>query len=189
MNTGIRSTVVGVFADRDHARQAIDELRRLGFPEDQIGVIVRNRPGPTPPPSSAGPVETGSKWEEGAATGIVAGTGVGALWALGIAAGVLPGIGPVLFGGGLLASLVASAAAGAAVAGVVGALVGLGIPEDEAQFYEQEFQAGRTLVTVKAQDRSAEVWEIMRRHGAYDVTLRGTTTAPAAPLGQEKANY
>jgi len=55
-----------------------------------------------------------------------------------------------LFAGGTLAAILASAAGGAAAAGIAGALVGLGIPEDEAKHYDSEFQAGRTIVTVKA---------------------------------------
>jgi len=79
---------------------------------------------------------------------------------------MLPAIGPVI-AGGLFASVLASAAGGAAVAGIVGALVGLGIPEEEAQYYEQEFKAGRTLVTVQANGRYDEAMTILRRHGSY----------------------
>jgi uncharacterized protein (TIGR02271 family) len=103
---------------------------------------------------------------------------VGALWALGIAAGMLPAIGPVI-AGGLLASVLASAAGGAAVGGILGALVGLGIPEEEAKYYEGEFRAGRTLVTVKADGRYDEARAILSRHGAYDVKSRGTAAGAA----------
>jgi len=101
---------------------------------------------------------------------------VGALWALGIAANILPGIGPVV-SGGILGSILASAAGGAAVAGVVGALVGLGIPEEDAQYYEGEFKSGRILVTVKADGRYDEAWAILHRHGAYNRETAGTATA------------
>jgi len=166
-NAAIRSTVVGVFEDRARAQKAVEELRRAGFWEDQVGVIARHS-------NDAGAVttaETGSKWEEGAVTGAIAGAGVGGLWALGIAAGMLPAIGPVI-AGGLLASVLASAAGGAAVAGLVGALIGLGVPEEEAQYYEGEFKSGRTLVTVKADGRAEEARAILRRNGAYDVVKR-----------------
>ena len=115
----MRSTVVGVFPDRSQAQQAVGELKRLGFREDQIGVIGReglpNGKSARPAAEQAGH----SKAAEGAATGVAAGAGVGALWALGIAAGMLPAIGPVI-AGGLLASVLASAAGGAAIAGLVG---------------------------------------------------------------------
>ena len=162
MNVTDHATVVGVFQDRSAAQQAVEELRRAGFREDQIGVVARDGT----PTADVPPAEGGSKWEEGAATGVAAGAGIGALWALGIAAGVLPAIGPII-AGGLLASVLASAAGGAAVAGVVGALVGLGIPEEEARYYESEFHSGRTIVTVRADDRYDEAVAILRAHGAY----------------------
>jgi uncharacterized protein (TIGR02271 family) len=84
---------------------------------------------------------------------------------------MLPAIGPVI-AGGTLASIIASAATGAAVAGVGGALVGMGVPEDEAKYYESEFKAGRTLVTVQAGNQNAEVEAIMRRHGGYDIRTK-----------------
>jgi hypothetical protein len=168
MTTVNHTTVVGVFQDRDAARAAVNELRRLGFPEGEIGVIApENQAGLVTGETSTGTTEK-SKWEEGAATGVAAGAGIGALWALGIVAGVLPAIGPAV-AGGILASVVASAAGGAAIAGVVGALIGLGIPEHEARFYEGELTSGRTLVTVRAPGRYEEAEEVLRRHGGYDI--------------------
>jgi len=171
--TNQQATVVGVFSDVRRAQQAVAELRRAGFREEQIGVIARDREAVD---AATAPLsDVGSSVTAGAATGAAAGAGVGALWALGIAAGILPAIGPVI-AGGLLASVLASAAGGAAVAGIVGALIGLGIPEDEAYYYEGEFQSGRVLVTVQADDRSNEAWTILHRHGAYN---RAST--PATP--------
>src|SRR6185437_9412782 len=95
------STVVGVFEDRQKAQQAVNELRRAGFREDEIGVISQNREGDT---AEAGKADRGSHAGPGAATGAVAGAGIGALWALGIAAGMLPAVGPVI-AGGILASV------------------------------------------------------------------------------------
>jgi hypothetical protein len=162
------ATVIGVFRDREAARSAVNELRRLGFAEDQIGLITRDPSAGEVTGETATGVVEGSKWEEGAATGVAAGAGVGALWALGIAASVLPPIGPVV-AGGLLASVLASAAGGAAIAGLVGALVGLGIPEEEARYYESELASGRTIVTVRAPGRVEEAEEIFRGHGGHDV--------------------
>jgi hypothetical protein len=157
------AVVVGVFHDRAAARQAVDELRLAGFPEDQIGVAAREGGFAAETDTAA----AGSRWEEGAVTGAATGAGVGALWALGIAAHVLPALGPVILGG-LLASVAASAAGGAAVGGLVGALVGLGVPEAEARYYESEFHAGRTLVTVRAPGRYEEASAILRRHGGRE---------------------
>jgi len=161
MTTGTRSTVVGVFDNQAQAQQAVNELRQANFREDQIGVVARHTDAP------ALDQATNSKITEGVVAGAAAGAGVGVLWALGIAAGMLPPLGPVI-AGGLLMSVIASAGGGAAVATVLGALIGLGIPEDEAAFYEGEFKAGRPLVTVKANERYQEALNILRRCGAYD---------------------
>jgi hypothetical protein len=157
------AVVVGVFRDRRAAQQAVDELRLVGFRADQIGVAAREGTLVAETDTAA----AGSHWEEGAVTGVAAGAGIGALWAIGIAAHVLPPLGPVILGG-LLASVAASAAGGAAVGGIVGALVGLGVPEEEARYYEQEFHAGRTLVTVRAPGRYEEASAILRRYGATE---------------------
>jgi len=163
-STTTRTTVVGVFDDRRMAQAAVHDLRQAGFREDQIGVVSPGGPDEAHVTTTE---KKGAHVAAGAGIGAAAGAGVGALWALGIVAGVLPAIGPVI-AGGVLASILASAASGAAVGGVAGALIGLGIPSEEATYYESEFKAGRTLVTVKAESRYTEARDILRRHGAYD---------------------
>ena len=159
-----RTTAIGVFHDRTHAQSAVNELRRSGFREEDIGVAGRE--GETVSGASASISDRGSNVATATTTGVAAGAGVGALWGLGIMAGILPGIGPVI-AGGTLAAIIASSATGAAVAGVAGALIGLGIPESEANHYETEFEAGHILVTVKASaGRYAEAIAIMNRAGA-----------------------
>jgi uncharacterized protein (TIGR02271 family) len=177
VTTEQRSTVVGVFEDRRHADNAVSELRQTGFREDQIGVAGRHAEGETPEATTA---EPGTHWETGAATGALAGAGLGGLVGLGILAGIIPAIGPVI-AGGTLAAILANAAGGAALGGLVGALVGAGLPEEEARYYQSELEAGRTLVTVKADGRSDEAASILRRHGAYDMhTAPGAATAAPA---------
>lgn len=163
MTDSSRSTLVGVFTDRSAAQRAVNELRRANFREDQIGIVARSDNSTLAPDAAAN-----SKVAEGAAAGAATGAGIGALWALGIAAGMLPAIGPVI-AGGLLMSVLASAGGAAAVGTLVGALVGLGIPENEATYYEGEFKAGRTLVTVKPEGRNPEAISILRSCGAYDM--------------------
>jgi hypothetical protein len=162
MNT-LRRTVIGVFEDRTNAQAAMNELRRAGFREDQLGVAARDIDVATA--RTVTDTDTGAA--EGAAAGAVAGAALGGLWGLGVLAGVLPAIGPVI-AGGTLAALAASAATGAAVAGVAGALIGLGVPEEEVPYYEEEFKSGRTVVTVQADGRFDEAWSILTRHGAYN---------------------
>jgi uncharacterized protein (TIGR02271 family) len=175
-----RPTVVAVCHDPSRAQEAVRDLKQAGFRDDQIGVVAHH----TETAGDAGTKEKGSHVAEGAVAGVAAGAGVGALWALGIAAGFLPVIGPVI-AGGLLASVLASAAGGAAIAGIVGALVGLGIPEEEAHYYEGEFKSGRTIVTVKADGRSGEAWAVLHRHGAYN---RQTQNAAATAAGKAEGD-
>jgi uncharacterized protein (TIGR02271 family) len=165
------STVVGAYHDAARAQEAVRALKKAGFRDDQIGVVSHD----TDAKGTTG-TEKGSHMVASAATGVAAGAGVGALWALGIAAGVMPVIGPVI-AGGILASVLASAAGGAAIAGLVGALVGLGIPEEDAHFYQGEFEAGRTIVTLKAEGRYDEAWKILHGHDAYNRATAGEVRA------------
>ncbi len=171
----VQTAVVGVFESVEFARDAVRELVQSSFRDEQIGFIApnNNERVSADPDQLIGTDGKAANMAAGATAGIAAGASVGALWAIGIAAGLLPAIGPVI-AGGVLASVLASAAGGAAVAGVVGALIGMGIPEDEARYYEEEFHAGRTLVTVQADGRVEEAQAIMRRHGAYDVHTKNS---------------
>ena len=176
-NTMTHATVVGVFNDPRMAQAAVEELRRVGFREDQIGVMAR---GASAFGDVAAAEETGSHWEEGAAVGAAAGAGIGALWAVGMATIALPPILPAVLVSSWLVSVLASAASGAAIAGLAGALIGLGIPEEEATYYEGEFKSGRTLITVQAPGRYEEARDIMRRFGAYDHANRELDREPEA---------
>jgi hypothetical protein len=157
-----RSTVVGIFEDAKMAEKAVTELGRAGFPTDRIGVAVRQPKvveENIPPPHE-------TKAEEGGLTGVLAGGLLGGLLGAGaIALGVIPGVGPIL-GVGLLAAVTGGVTAGAVAGGLVGALVGMGIPEEEAHYYHDQIQAGRTIVTVQADDRHDEAVAILRRCGA-----------------------
>ena len=117
--TGDRhSTVVGVFEDRTAAQKGVSELRSAGFREDQIGVLSREERG-TGVRATGGADTADSAVAEGAATGVIAGAGVGALWALGIVTLGLPAVGPVI-AGGIFASILASAAGTAVAGGILG---------------------------------------------------------------------
>lgn len=158
-----RNAVVGIFENRDDARRAVEELHRVGFTDNEIGVISHDQSGTT---RNSIKDDRGTYAEEGAMTGALAGAGLGAAWAIGIAAGALPAIGPVI-AGGTLAAILASAGLGAAAGGIAGTLVGMGIPEEEAEYYESEFKAGRTLVTVRDGHRYNEAASILQRHHGH----------------------
>ena len=113
----------------------------------------------------------GSEAGTGAMAGVLTGLGLGALAGLGVLSGVIPVIGPAI-AGGTLGIILSNAAVGAGVGGLVGALVGAGIPEDEAHYYQGEFESGRTIVTVQAAGRADEAMAILRRYGGYDMSTR-----------------
>jgi Heat induced stress protein YflT len=143
------TALIATFADRRRAERFVEELRREGFQNDEIGMVS---PGPEPQES-----HVGEDAAAGALTGGVLGAFAGAL-----ATGLIPGVGPVI-AAGLLAGVLGGGAAGAATGGVLGALIGLGVPEEEARRHEQAFQAGRTLVVVQSRTRNAEALAILRR--------------------------
>ncbi|HVK12129.1 MAG TPA: hypothetical protein VM597_25480 [Gemmataceae bacterium] len=182
--TDTRATVVAAFRDRDRAKDAIAALRRDGFRDDQIGLL-----GPydrsTEKKSGLANDPTDTRWEEGAGIGAASGAALG----LGLGAAVMAGLlGPLgVVAGGPLVALLASAGAGATAGTVVGGLIGLGVPEDEAKWYESEVTSGRTLVTVhNADNRIDEARRVLLDHGgtmrtgANDVGTYGSGL-PATP--------
>jgi uncharacterized protein (TIGR02271 family) len=170
------AAVVGVFESRDQAERAVADLRKAGFADAHIGLVGRDASGATTRADGAGKTSAG----EGAAIGAAAGAGVGGLVGLGIMAGVIPVIGPVL-ALGTLGTILLNAAGGAAIAGIAGALVGSGIPEEDAHYYEGEVKAGRFLVTVQADGRADDARRIVQGAGGYDRASAATrvTTTPA----------
>jgi uncharacterized protein (TIGR02271 family) len=155
--------VVGVFETKAHAEKALADLRAAGFEDGQIGMIYRDAHGKTVKTGAAEHTHAG----EGAAIGAAAGAAGGAAIGAGILAGVIPVIGPAL-ALGTLGTILVNAAGGAAIAGLAGALIGWGIPEEDASFYESEVKAGRYLVTVEAPGREAEARETLHRRGGFD---------------------
>ena len=162
-----KSTTVGVFNTRAKADKAVNELKSLGYTDDQIGVVAKHEIS-----SGLHDDPTGTRWEEGTGIGAAAGAATGTGLGLAVAAGLLSPVGPLIAGGALVA-LIASAGAGATVGTLVGGLIGLGVPEDDAEYYEGEVDAGRYVVTVDAGARSTEVQSMFRRHDGYD---RSTST-------------
>jgi hypothetical protein len=160
------SAVVGVFINRQEAEAAMDELHRAGFTHEHLGFVMRG----DDERRTRIEAETGPSTGEGALGGVLAGAGVGAMIAA-AASLLVPGVGPVLAGGILVASL-GGAAVGAAAGGVLGGLIAVGVPEEEAKYYESEFNEGRLLVTVRADGRANEAGAILHHHGAMDRTSR-----------------
>jgi len=156
-------TVVGVFETKARADQAVADLKAAGFDDKNIGMVYHNAQGETVKKGAADDTNAGEGAAIGAAVGAAGGAAVGA----GILAGVIPVIGPA-FALGTLGTILANAAGGAAILGISGALIGWGIPEEDAEFYENEVKTGRYLVTVEAKDREAEARSILHGRGGFD---------------------
>jgi hypothetical protein len=145
----------------------VDQLKAAGFSANDISVLFPDKSG-----TKDFAHEHHTKAPEGAAAG--AGTGGvlgGALgWLVGIGALAIPGLGPFIAAGPIMAAL-SGAAAGAALGGMTGALIGLGIPEYEAKRYEGKIQEGNLLISVHTEDRAerTRAKEIFERAGAEDI--------------------
>jgi uncharacterized protein (TIGR02271 family) len=150
-------TVVGLFRDTAQAERAIRDLKAAGFSDQQIGVVMQDRS-----EERRLAADTGTKAGEGAVAGAVGGGLLGGTVGLlaGIGALVIPGIGPII-AGGALASTLAGAGIGAAAGGLIGALVGMGIPEEDARYYETGLREGGILVTVEAGAAAADARRIL----------------------------
>ena len=163
MSVATCSTIVGIFHERSDAERAIAELRQAEFRNDQIGVVTRDDQGKVVIKNEE---EIATESREAVTVGTVAGAGIGGLVGLGVLVGAIPVIGPAL-AVGTLATILTNAAGGAVIAGLGGALMGWGVPEEHAKFYDGHFQAGRILVTVHTDDRSEQARAILESHGGF----------------------
>jgi hypothetical protein len=168
--------VFGIYSTRTAVENAADSLIRAGFPAADISVLL--------PESLGGPKDMGtekaSKAPEGTAAGVATGGVIGG--ALGVLAGVgllaIPGLGPFIAAGPIMAGL-AGLGVGGAVGGVTGAFIGMGIPEFEAKRYEGRLQKGGILLSVHC-DTSEEIKrakEVVERTGGEDVTSTGEASS------------
>lgn len=162
------TTIARIFVTREKAESAIRDLKEAGFRDDQIGLVTKTTVGKTVKVDGSGE-PSGTEAGEGLAIGAAAGALGGAVVGLGLLAGVIPVIGPVLAIGSL-GTILLNAAGGAAILGIAGALIGWGIPEEDAKFYEGEVAAGRYLVTVHVGDDNHHhhAKRVVVHHGGYD---------------------
>jgi hypothetical protein len=160
------------------AESIIDSLKIAGFSNNDISALLPDKRG-----TKDFAHEHNTKAPEGAATGGVAGLGVGAAlgWLAGIGALAIPGVGPFIAAGPIMAAL-GGAAVGTAAGGVVGALVGLGIPEFEAKRYDAKIREGNILISVHTEDGKQRdvAKDIFKRLGADDISTGSEASAKAA---------
>jgi hypothetical protein len=172
----MKKAVFGIAKTESQAINIANGLKENGFFVNDISVLLPDKSG-----TRDFAHEQHTKAPEGAATG--AGSGVilgGALgWLVGIGALAIPGVGPFIAAGPIMAAL-AGAGAGAAAGGLLGTLIGLGIPELEAKQYEGKIRSGNILISVHATDGKevSRAQEIFRRAGADDVSYTGESSVP-----------
>ncbi len=161
-------SVLGIYTSRSSVESAITHLRDAGFASTDISILL---------PENLGPKELAMEKATKAPEGTAAGAGSGAViggalgWLVGIGALAIPGLGPFIAAGPIMAAL-AGIGVGGAVGGFAGALVGLGIPEYEAKRYEGRLQKGGILTSVHC-DTSEEIdraKEVLKRTGAEDIS-------------------
>jgi hypothetical protein len=156
-------TVFGLARDMEHGQEIVGTLRNAGFAPEGVSVLAPNRD-----PEAPVTTEKHSKAPEGAAAGAGTGGLVGGAfgWLVGVGALAIPGLGPFVAAGPIMAAL-SGAAVGAAVGGLGGSLVGLGLPEYEVKAYEREISGGRVLIAVTAHTPAAymRARQILEREG------------------------
>jgi hypothetical protein len=169
-------SVLCIVPDILRVQNVLNDLRQAGFSTEEVSVLLPDRSG-----TRDFALEHGTKAPEGAATGAGAGGAIGATfgWLAGIGALAIPGIGPFLAAGPILAAL-SGAAVGAAVGGVAGGLIGMGVPEFEAKQYEGHLKDGNVLISVHVDDAEQikRAKEIFERHQAQGISVTREANVP-----------
>ncbi|HEX4133723.1 MAG TPA: general stress protein [Bryobacteraceae bacterium] len=170
-----KTAVFGIYDSVGHAERAVDTLVQSGFPSGDISVLL-----PDVHSTRDFAHEKETKAPEGTATGAATGGVIGGV--LGVLAGVgtlaIPGLGPFIAAGPIMAGL-AGLGVGGAVGGIIGALVGMGIPEYEAKRYEGRLRSGGVLLSVHC-DTSNEIKrakDMLKGTGAEDISSAGESSA------------
>jgi hypothetical protein len=184
--SGKKVGVFGIYSTRVALENATDSLVSAGFPASDISVLL--------PETLGGPKDMGTekatKAPEGAAAGVTAGGVIGGT--LGLLAGVgllaIPGLGPFIAAGPIMAGL-AGLGVGGAVGGVTGALIGMGIPEFEAKRYEGRLKKGGILLSVHC-DTAEEInraKDVLKTTGAEDISSTGESSVDSKTTDRDVA--
>src|ERR1700732_419869 len=171
-----KTSVFGIVKSHSQAEQIVEGLQSAGFATSEISVLLADTHGK----HDIGHVKA-TKAPEGATTGAATGGVTGGVIGLlaGIGALAIPGVGPFIAAGPIMAAL-SGAAVGAATGGVAGGLIGLGIPEIEAKRYDEKLRKGNYLIAVHT-DESEDVdraKKIFKAAGAEDVSTVSETSVP-----------
>jgi hypothetical protein len=171
-----KTAVFCITKSRAHGERIIDRLHVAGFPYSEISVLMPE----TDSNHDIGHVK-GSTAPEGAVAGVATGGVAGGVLGLlaGIGALAIPGVGPFIAAGPIMAAL-SGAALGAATGGIVGGLIGLGIPEIQAKIYSEKLKTGNYLISVHAHngDEVKRAKEIYAQQDAEDIATTSQDTPP-----------
>jgi hypothetical protein len=171
-----RESVFGVYLSRSDMESGITALKDAGFSNSDISVLLPDHTGPDLV------TESGTKAPEGAAVGAGSGAAVGGAlgWLVGVGALAIPGIGPVIAAGPIIAAL-AGIGVGGALGGFAGSLIGVGISDEQATRYEGRLAKGGILVAIhcETRDEIKRARAIMERTGAEDIGAAEKDTAHA----------
>ena len=176
------TSVFGIYKSGEHAERAVDSLIAAGYPSTNISVLL----------SDSGSTKEfahhkDTKAPEGTTAGVTTGGVIGGT--LGVLAGIgalaIPGVGPLIAAGPIMAGL-AGLGVGGAVGGLVGALVGMGIPEYEAKRYEGHVKDGGTLLSVHCDNANqvSQAKELLKQTGATDIASTSESTGVKTPAAQ-----
>ncbi len=172
---GKNTAAFGIYKTRAAAENAVEALRSENFRNTDISVMFPDNQG-----TKDFAHEKNTKAPEGAATGAGSGAVIGGTlgWLAGIGALAIPGVGPFIAAGPIMAAL-AGAGVGGTVGGLTGALIGMGIPEYEAKRYEGRVKEGGILLSVHCDDSkwTTRAKEILETTGAEDVSSTGEAGA------------
>src|SRR4051795_721900 len=170
---GKNTAVFGIYPDQLTAEDAVEALKEAGFRNTDISALFPDNKG-----TKDFAHEKQTKAPEGAVTGGTTGAVIGGTlgWLAGIGSLAIPGLGPFIAAGPIMAAL-AGVGVGGAVGGIVGALVGMGIPEYEAKRYEGRVVKGGILLSVHSDDSdwTKRARDILERTGAEDISSTGET--------------
>jgi len=179
-----KKSVFCIATSRNQADQIVDRLKNAGFSNNDISALFADK-GTTHDFAH----QKNTKAPEGAATGAGAGGVLGGAlgWIAGIGALAIPGVGPFIAAGPIMAAL-SGAAIGAAVGGIAGGLIGLGIPELEAKRYEDKIKGGNILISVHtdSSDEIKRAKDIFTNAGAQDICVTGEGAAPDTKIRSER---
>ncbi len=175
---GKNTAAYGIYKTRTDAENAVDRLLAAGFRNEDISVLLQDNTG-----TKDFAHEKHTKAPEGTTAGVVAGGAVGGTLGLlaGIGALAIPGVGPLIAAGPIMATL-AGLGSGGLVGGIIGALSGMGIPEFEAKRYEGRIKEGGILLSVHCDNSEwvGRAKDLLKDTGAEDVASTGEASADYA---------